>query len=163
MNLTITGSITLPESIFYLPQQTYVNIGTLREQITYPHAGTTIEDDILVNVLRKVKLEYLYSRYGPDQIINWSDLLSPGERQRIALARLFFKKPQFAVLDESTSALDVHVEEHVYAMCKKLNITLLSVGHRPTLMKYHNYLLKLDGSGSWKYEMITHETIVELE
>lgn len=83
-----------------------------------------------------------------------SDALSPGEMQRICFLRVLYHQPQFVLLDEATSALSLDVEEQLYKACLKHNITLVSVGHRETLMKYHNSLLTLDGSGGWTKESI---------
>ena len=72
--------------------------------------------------------------------------------------RLLYHRPQFALLDEATSALSLDVEEQLYNACLERNITLVSVGHRHTLFKYHTFLLTLDGAGGWKKEPITQDT-----
>lgn len=68
--------------------------------------------------------------------------------------RVLYHRPQFALLDEATSALSLDVEEQLYTACQERCITLVSVGHRHTLIKYHSSLLSLDGSGGWKKEPI---------
>lgn len=79
-----------------------------------------------------------------------SNVLSLGEQQRIAFARLFLRKPQFAFLDEATSALDEQNQEELYHRIRESSISFISVGHRTTLIPYHDRLLLLDRSGSWE-------------
>ena len=80
--------------------------------------------------------------------MDWSNVLSLGEQQRIAFARLFLRKPQFAFLDEATSALDEENQEDLYQLLKDSGIGFISVGHRTTLIQYHDRLLTLDRSGA---------------
>ena len=75
--------------------------------------------------------------------------------QRISFLRLFYHKPQYAILDEATSSLSLELEELLYDECLKLGITLISVGHRKTLIKYHHFLLNLVGDGQWNIQPIT--------
>ena len=82
--------------------------------------------------------------------MNWSDVLSIGEQQRIAFARLLIAKPQYAILDEATSALDVTNEGHLYEQLVNSGITYISVGHRPTLEKYHHLVLEILENGEWR-------------
>jgi len=97
------GTITKPAQakLFYIPQRPYLSIGTFRDQIIYPHhkEDMTITDDELMHYLKEVHLEYLVDRVGGwDSVQDWADLLSGGEKQRVAMARLFYHKPQFAIL-----------------------------------------------------------------
>lgn len=82
------------------------------------------------------------------------DVLSPGEMQRVCFLRVFNHKPQYVFLDESTSALSLDVEEYLYSTCLEIGITLISVGHRHSLAKYHSSLLNITGDGSWRLEEI---------
>lgn len=105
-------------------------------------------DADLLELLNIVQLEYIVSREGGWDVVNdWSDVLSGGEKQRLAMARLFYHAPRFAILDECTSAVSVDVEGVLYSRCKELSISLITVSHRPSLWKYHDYKLEFDGRG----------------
>lgn len=84
-------------------------------------------------------------------IRNWSEELSIGIQQRLAMARMYYHKPKFAVLDECTSAVSPAMEQKMYAHAQELGISLISVCHRTTLWHFHNYLLKFDGTGKYKF------------
>jgi putative ATP-binding cassette transporter len=88
---------------------------------------------------------------GLDVELNWADVLSLGEQQRLGFARLFLHNPKYAVLDESTSALDVNNEKHLYQMLRDADITYLSVGHRPTLIPFHQLVIEILGQGKWRF------------
>lgn len=82
---------------------------------------------------------------------NWSEELSIGVQQRLAMARMYYHKPKFAVLDECTSAVSPEMEQKMYSTAQKLNISLISVCHRTSLWHFHNYLLKFDGKGGYQF------------
>ena len=93
-----------------------------------------ITDDNLQEILEQVDLGTLVDREGGwDSEREWRDALSGGDKQRIAMARLFYHAPRYAILDECTSALSLDVEQKLYIHAKKLGITLLTVSHRYTL------------------------------
>lgn len=151
--------------LFYVPQRPYMTLGTLRDQIIYPHSekefrSKGLTDDNLLEFLRHVHLEYLVEREGGwDSVQDWMDVLSGGEKQRIAMARLFYHKPQFAILDECTSAVSVDVEGFMYTHCRKIGITLFTVSHRKTLWKYHEYVLNFDGRGDYSFKPIDKDAV----
>lgn len=159
------GKVSRPkgESIFYIPQRPYLPTGTLRDQIIYPHnkqgmIKKRVNDKKLKELLKIVKLEaYSTKGAGLDEFANWDDILSGGEKQRIAMARLFYHKPKFAILDECTSAVSLDLEAIMYNHCKALGITLITVSHRPTLWKYHDYLLRMNGEGDYTFERIVQK------
>lgn len=161
------GVLTKPDSkqLFYVPQRPYMTIGKLRDQVIYPHLWPDmrrkgVTDDDLAKILEKVQLSYILDREdGWDAVQDWMDVLSGGEKQRIAMARLFYHKPQFAILDECTSAVSVDVEGFMYQHCREVGITLFTVSHRKSLWQHHEYYLHMDGRGSFEFLPITDKTV----
>ncbi len=148
-----TGSIIRPEldNILFLPQRPYMILGNLRDQLLYPTNNYKISDRRLKEELKEVNLPDLIERVGGlDTELNWADFLSLGEQQRLAFARLRLTQPHYAILDEATSALDVGNEKRLYQLLKDTETTYISVGHRPTLVPYHQYVLKLVNNETWK-------------
>ena len=146
------GQIIRPplQEMFFLPQRPYMILGSLREQLLYPNLERDTSDDELRTILDKVNLPNLANRFGGfDAVMGWGMLLSLGEQQRLAFARLLLSKPRYAVLDEATSALDVHNEALLYGYLKQSGTTFVSVGHRPSLVSYHDQVLELTGNGGW--------------
>lgn len=156
------GTVTKPPrgKLFYVPQRPYMTLGTLRDQIIYPHTKADMlsngaKDSDLAAYLEKVQLGYVLNREkGWDTVADWIDVLSGGEKQRIAMARLFYHKPQFAILDECTSAVSVDVEGSMYEYCREVGITLFTVSHRKSLWTHHEYYLQMDGRGSFEFKPI---------
>ncbi|MEN9214886.1 MAG: ABC transporter ATP-binding protein/permease [Gloeomargarita sp. DG_1_6_bins_138] len=146
------GIIVRPEisEMLFLPQRPYMLLGTLREQLLYPKNDPSVSDEALQAVLERVNLPYLADRFNWDEILDWSMVLSLGEQQRLAFARIFLYRPRYAILDEATSALDVTNERHLYQELQKTKVVYLSVGHRPTLVDYHQKVLELTGGGGWR-------------
>ena len=147
------GQITRPplQEMFFLPQRPYMILGSLREQLLYPNLERDTSDDELRTILDKVNLPNLADRFGGfDAVMGWGMLLSLGEQQRLAFARLLLSKPRYAVLDEATSALDVQNEALLYGYLKESGTTFVSVGHRPSLVSYHAQVLELIGNGNWR-------------
>lgn len=104
-----------------------------------------ITDNDLQNLLEEVRLGYLVAREGGwDSENDWNDVLSGGEKQRTAIARLIYHRPQYAILDECTSAVSVDVEGHLYNYMKSIGITLMTISHRQTLWQYHEYQLRFE-------------------
>jgi putative ATP-binding cassette transporter len=148
-----TGTIRRPalEAMLFLPQRPYMILGSLRAQLLYPRQHQPISEAALRRVLDQVHLAELPERVGGfDVELDWADVLSLGEQQRLAFARLLITQPQYAVLDEATSALDVKNEEHLYHLLQAAELIYVSVGHRPSLVQYHQYVLELAGEGHWR-------------
>lgn len=147
-----SGKIIRPqlEDMLFLPQRPYMLMGTLRSQLLYPNKDKTIPEAELLALLVSVNLPDLAKRFGGlDVEIDWGHVLSIGEQQRLAFARVLLTKPRYAILDEATSALDSANEEMLYEQLIASETTLVSVGHRSTILKYHKHVLELTGNGEW--------------
>lgn len=142
-----------PERILVLPQQPFLSLGSLREQLLFPAAAenTTTSERELRLVMQEVGLTALAERH-PDlaQEEDWSRVLSGGEQQRIGFARLLLRRPALAILDEASSALDLRAEAVLYGRLVAAGPTLVSVGHRPSLRAFHHWELALEGGGGWR-------------
>jgi len=147
------GTIFRPplSEMLFLPQKPYMVMGTLRNQLTYPHDDISISDTQLEAVLHKVNLPNLADLSGGFEIENdWNDILSLGEQQRLAFARILINEPRYVILDEATSALDLKNEAFLYEYLVNSNTTFISVGHRPTLAEYHSQILEIREDGIWE-------------
>ena len=137
--------------LLFIPQKPYMLLGSLREQLCYPTEVNKFSDEHLVAVLDEVNLSSLIDRYpNLDIKQDWPRILSLGEQQRLAFARLLLNSPRFAVLDEATSALDIATEKRLYNLLRERELSLISVGHRPSLKDFHENILELNGQGNWK-------------
>ncbi len=150
-----SGVIESPDytQTLFLPQKPYMLLGTLREQLQYPNLRSNITDPEIQSALTTVNLENLAERMGGlDAEKDWAAVLSQGEQQRLAFARILLSQPQYVILDEATSALDVTNERRLYELLQSQNIAYISVGHRPSLVDYHNMVLDLQAptNSGWK-------------
>jgi vitamin B12/bleomycin/antimicrobial peptide transport system ATP-binding/permease protein len=147
------GAIQRPPltDIFFLPQKPYMLLGTLRSQLLYPRLEREVSEQELRDILKVVSLADLPERAGGFEMeLDWADVLSLGEQQRLAFARLLVNHPRYAVLDEATSALDMENEENLYRKLQELGIKYISVGHRPSILDFHDRVLYLQAPGSWR-------------
>ncbi|MEH2391776.1 MAG: ABC transporter ATP-binding protein/permease [Nostoc sp.] len=159
-----TGEIIRPplSEMMFLPQRPYMVLGSLRSQLLYPNTNSDISKTKMCHVLAQVNLADLPERLGGFDIeLDWANVLSLGEQQRLAFARLLLNTPSYVILDEATSALDLANEKNLYQQLKAKQTTLISVGHRPSLLQYHEYVLELDGNSNWQL-IPTEEYIVNL-
>ncbi|MCU0525948.1 MAG: ABC transporter ATP-binding protein/permease [Elainella sp. Prado103] len=159
---TGTGHITRPDlaKMLFLPQRPYMVLGTLREQLLYPRVNREINETKLIDVLQQANLADLPDRIGGFEIeLDWADVLSLGEQQRLAFARLLLARPRYAILDEATSALDLTNERFLYAKLRDIGITYVSVGHRASLLKHHDFVLELNPNGTWELIPTQHYAI----
>ena len=133
----------------FLSQRPYLPLGDLRTAIAYPATGSPGDDPRMQQALRQVNLAQLAERL--DVSCDWSNILSVGEQQRLAFARLLFNRPQVVFLDESTSAMDEGLEHALYSLLRNEmpDTLLVSVGHRSTLAAFHTHRLEVDGQGGW--------------
>jgi ABC-type uncharacterized transport system fused permease/ATPase subunit len=164
-------------NVYFLPQRPYCPLGSLRDQLLYPFHSCSnsnnnnfpnaqndidrlpqqTDDSLLLDILESVNLSDLAKRSGDgdpfcglDTILDWGNVLSLGEQQRLAFGRILVHKPRLVILDEATSAMDVRAEARMYGLLS--DVTCVSVGHRPTLLKYHDTKLTL-----FKLEDTHHE------
>ena len=150
-----TGVIYRPEltKMLFLPQKPYMILGTLRDQLIYPHDELDICDRELNYALEAVNLANLAESSGGFEVEkNWEEILSLGEQQRLAFARILLNKPDYVVLDEATSALDTSNESNLYRYLLDTNTTFISVGHRPSLIRYHRWILEMQPGERWKLQ-----------
>jgi len=162
------GTLTRPAAsrTFYVPQRPYLALGTLRDQVTYPltwdeaKSKRNANDTMILELLDTVNLLEVGQRKGGlDAQQDWSEVLSGGEKQRLAFARLFFHCPAYAILDECTSAVSLDTEGMLYARAKELGITLITISHRFSIWKFHDKLLRFDGNGGYEFRPIVAEDI----
>ncbi|MDZ3990772.1 ABC transporter ATP-binding protein/permease [Pseudomonas sp. Teo4] len=139
----------LGNQALFLSQRPYLPLGDLRTAIAYPASAGAGDDTRMQQALRQVNLAHLAERL--DVSCDWSHILSVGEQQRLAFARVLFNQPQVVFLDESTSAMDEGLEHSLYSLLRnEMPETLLvSVGHRSTLASFHSHRLEVDGHGGW--------------
>lgn len=175
----------------FLPQRPYCALGSLRDQLLYPSTGDLSPDDYpnghrlsqahvlrqsmssskLLAILESVGLGETAYRMGKgdplrglDVVADWSNILSLGEQQRLAFARILVNRPRLVIMDESTSALDVAAEKNVFALLNTmaqeqrhsgLPMTYISVGHRPTLLRHHDVKLFLNAGNDYNFTRIS--------
>jgi putative ATP-binding cassette transporter len=155
-----SGTLTRPcgpNETMFLSQLPYVPLGNLRAVVTYPGKEGTIDDDTLKRTLEKVVLPHLVDRL--DEVEDWAKVLSPGEQQRIAFARILLTKPKVVFCDEATSAVDEGVEFICYNLVRtELPDTILvSVSHRSSVEQHHTHELELLGEGEWRLGRVQGE------
>ena len=141
----VEGKIVLPEQekLMFIPQKPYLPLGSLREALLYP-GNKPVNDEVLVNLMEECQIGYLKDKL--DIVADWSHVLSVGEQQRLAYVRAHIQEPVWLFLDEATSALDEETEAKMYSLIgeRLANTTIVSIGHRSTLNKYHQLVLELD-------------------
>ena len=148
-----SGTLCRPtedHATMFLSQMPYVPLGDLRTVVSYPANSGEISDENLMRALSQVALSHLANRLNDAQ--DWAKVLSPGEQQRIAFARVLLTRPRAVFLDESTSALDEGLEFALYDLVRTElpNTILVSVSHRHTVEQHHTRHLELLGEGEWR-------------
>lgn len=145
------GVVRRPQgtAALFLSQRPYLPLGKLRDAVAYPGQAHAGDDARLATALRLVNLGHLAGRL--DREADWSRILSIGEQQRVAFARVLFNRPAIVFLDEATSATDEGLEHMLYGLLREHlpSAMLVSVGHRSTLDAFHTHRLDLDGMGGW--------------
>jgi putative ATP-binding cassette transporter len=129
--------------MMFLPQQSYLPIGTLKAALAYPSQGDTFSDEACRDALLACNLEPYCTRLTESG--HWAKMMSPGEQQRLAAARVLLHKPDFMFLDEATSALDAQNELHIYnAIIEQLpNAAIVSVAHRESVTAFHENRIEI--------------------
>jgi putative ATP-binding cassette transporter len=155
-----SGTLRCPEgdnATMFLSQLPYVPLGTLRTVVCYPNPPIDISDETLRDTLTKVALAPLCDRL--DEVRDWAKVLSPGEQQRVAFARVLLTKPKAVFLDESTSALDEGLEYALYQLLRNElpDCVVVSVSHRAAVELFHDRQLELLGGGPWRLGPVSRE------
>jgi putative ATP-binding cassette transporter len=148
-----TGKLLRPslDNILFLPQRPYIILGNLREQLLYPHTNRSLSEAELMGFLEEVNLQNIVTKVESfEEELPWENILSLGEQQRLAFARLLINNPNFIILDEATSALDLQNEANLYSQLRQTGKTFISVGHRESLFDYHDQVLELSEDSGWR-------------
>ncbi|MGH8781906.1 ABC transporter ATP-binding protein/permease [Paraburkholderia sp.] len=142
------GSIDAPVDarMMFVPQQSYLPIGTLKAALTYPSSASTFTDEECAEALRVCRLSEYADRL--EESGHWTRILSPGEQQRLAAARVLLHKPDYLFLDEATSALDAENEARLYHLFTERlpKAAIVSVAHRESLAAFHEETLDVERS-----------------
>jgi vitamin B12/bleomycin/antimicrobial peptide transport system ATP-binding/permease protein len=155
-----SGTLRRPDgehATMFLSQLPYVPLGDLRGVVCYPNSSADISDVAVREALTKVALAPFATRLDEER--DWAKVLSPGEQQRVAFARVLLAKPQAVFLDEATSALDEGLEFALYQLLRTElpECVVVSVSHRPTVEQHHDHLLELLGEGRWELRPVERE------
>ncbi|MGA2640262.1 MAG: ABC transporter ATP-binding protein/permease [Spirochaetia bacterium] len=153
------GVVELPQNdvVLCLPQKPYLPLGSLRDVLIYPFGDPATADAEILAVIDLAGLSPLSDRLGETRL--WSQVLSLGEQQRLAFARIFLQQPRWILMDEATSALDEPAEAVLYeTLIRELpQAGIVSVGHRSSLLAFHESRLVLQGEGRWSVDEITED------
>jgi putative ATP-binding cassette transporter len=140
------GRIRVPQGakVLFLPQKPYIPIGTLREALCYPDKPEAHDEAEIRDALTECRLSHLADRL--DESANWSMVLSPGEQQRLAFARVLLVRPNWLFLDEASSALDEATEARMYGLItdRLPEATVVSIAHKPSVLRFHDRRLVID-------------------
>ena len=150
-----TGYIARPRDVLFLSQKPYLPQGRLIDTMYYPSvAPTDVQMTIMQDLLTEVQLGHLSDKLFDEH--DWTHILSLGEQQRLAFARLLLHKPKVAFLDEATASMDEGLEDAMYRLLKDKipNMTIISVGHRSTLLKYHECRLQIFADKHWQLQVV---------
>lgn len=155
-----SGTLRRPDATnetMFLSQLPYIPLGDLRAVVSYPVSAGEIGDAELQETLVKVALPHLLHRLDEDR--DWAKVLSPGEQQRVAFARVLLAQPKAVFLDEATSALDAGLEMTLYRLLRTElpDTVMVSVSHRGTVEQHHDQHLELLGEGRWRLGRVEPE------
>jgi putative ATP-binding cassette transporter len=156
-----SGRVRFPveeREVMFVAQLPYLPLGDLRAVTSYPRSEGEIDAAQIQQALLKVALPHLIIRIN--EIKDWAKVLSVGEQQRIAFARILLNKPRVVFLDESTSAMDEGLEMMLYRLLRAElpDSILVSVSHRETVEQHHDRQLELLGAGGWRLDAVSAAT-----
>ena len=151
-----------PSKVYFLSQVNFVPVGTLREIIIYPEEVSTMKakgrtDDDLLDILKWSHLEgFKCDGVHPalDDELEWNTALSPGQKQRMAFARLFYHHPTLAILDECTNGIAPSIEKDLYERCSSMGMAIFSISHKMELKKLHDFELHYNADAEGTYDWI---------
>lgn len=156
----VNGEIIVPanDKVMFVPQKAYLPLGSLQGVLLYPGFSKSILASNMEAALKACRIPYLIDKLNTFE--NWGQVLSLGEQQRVAFAQVLLQKPNWLFLDEATSALDEPTERVIYNLLKARlpQTSIVSVGHRHTLLEHHSTKLELDLDGNWDIQTITNWT-----
>jgi ATP-binding cassette subfamily D (ALD) long-chain fatty acid import protein len=136
-----SGRIELSPEVMYVPQDVYLPMASLRQQLLYPllypDRSHHISMHTILQVLSSLGLEFLLKLPNWEQVKDWS-FLSPGQQQKLVMARVLLQRPKLALLDEISSMVDLSTEKIFYQLCAQAGIRVLSIGHRASLEQFHD-------------------------
>ena len=150
----VSGRLERPHisELFYLPQKPYLSEGTLEQQLIYPHLTMKLgySREKLMKLMEYVELIQLvkHGENDLDTVEDWNSKLGQGEKQRVAMVRMIYHSPKFAILDECTSTVSLEMESKFYNKCKKMGISLFTISHRVSLFQYHDFHLRIEKEGA---------------
>lgn len=138
------------DGTLFVSQTPYLPLGSLRSAVVYPADPARFGDGDLRTALVRVQLGHLAERL--DQEADWAKILSPGEQQRVAFARVILLRPPVVFLDEATSAIDEGLEHWLYSLVREElpSVIMISIAHRSTIEGHHTHRLNIDGGGRWR-------------
>jgi putative ATP-binding cassette transporter len=146
-----TGTVVVPRGakLMMLPQRPYFPVATLEAAISYPSERGAFTAERIAEVLADVGLPALARRLSDEA--HWNQILSPGEQQRLGIARAILQSPDYLFLDEATASLDEASEAKLYLLIQERlpHTTIVSIGHRSTLIAFHDRHLRFSPEGSY--------------
>ena len=152
------GTVHCPDrrQVFYITTVPYIPYGTLDSVFSYPRL-TFIDRQRAMNTLEIVKLSYLIEKFEQNVAEDWKNTLSLKHLQLLSLARVIYHKPKFVFLDEATTALGLEQENEIYGYLQNHGITTITLSEKESMLKYHNFALKLQVEGSWNFYKVSHD------